>query len=87
MNLIVAQWRDSFPQLFHSLKVVDLAVSTVLFLINELGGADLVQSIHEGLHNTPKLYGSEVRERGKIKGIRSGMKEAAKVGLRFMRLY
>jgi sterol 3beta-glucosyltransferase len=40
---------------------------------------DIVQSVHEGLYNAPKLYGSEVREPGKVTGFSSGMKEAGKV--------
>ena len=36
-------------------------------------------SVHQGFHNAPKLYGSEVREPGKVKGFKSGLKEAGKV--------
>jgi hypothetical protein len=39
---------------------------TLDILLGRLGGADLEQSIQERLHNTPKLYGSEVREHGKV---------------------
>ena len=40
---------------------------------------DIVQSVHEGLYNAPALYGSEVREQGKVTDFASGMREAGKV--------
>jgi hypothetical protein len=43
------------------------------------GVMDIVQSIHEGFHNMPKLYGSEVREHGKVTNFTSGLKEGGKV--------
>jgi len=61
-------------ELFY--RPLEWLISTTVALPK--GGADLVQSIHEGLHNSPKLYGSEVREQGQIKGIRSGVKEGGK---------
>ncbi|KAH7928152.1 glycosyltransferase family 1 protein [Leucogyrophana mollusca] len=42
------------------------------------GVMDIVASIHEGLHNAPKLYGSTVREQGNVTDFASGMKEAGK---------
>jgi len=39
---------------------------------------NLVSSVHEGFYNIPKLYGSEVREQGKVTDFGSGMKEAGK---------
>ncbi|KAH7911918.1 glycosyltransferase family 1 protein [Hygrophoropsis aurantiaca] len=42
------------------------------------GVMDIVTSIHEGLHNAPKLYGSTVREQGNVTDFASGMKEAGK---------
>ncbi|TDL28120.1 glycosyltransferase family 1 protein [Rickenella mellea] len=38
----------------------------------------IVASIHEGLHNVPKLYGSKVRDTGKVEDFESGMKKAGK---------
>jgi hypothetical protein len=43
-----------------------------------LGIINIVTSVHEGFYNVPKLYGSEVREQGKITDFGSGMKEAGK---------
>jgi sterol 3beta-glucosyltransferase len=43
-----------------------------------LGVMDIVQSIHEGFYNMPKLYGSEVREHGKVTNFTSGIKEGSK---------
>lgn len=39
------------------------------------GVMDIVQSVHEGFYNMPKLYGSEVREHGKVTNFTSGLKE------------
>lgn len=39
--------------------------------------------MHEGLHNAPKLYGSEVRERSTVTDFSSGLKEAGKVRIAF----
>jgi hypothetical protein len=39
---------------------------------------NIVSSVHEGFHNVPKLYGSEVREPAKVTSFGSGMKEAGK---------
>jgi len=39
---------------------------------------NIVSAVHEGLYNAPKLYGSEVREQGKVTDFGSGMKEAGK---------
>jgi len=36
-------------------------------------------SVHEGFQNAPKLYGSEVRQPGKVDDFSSGLKEAGKV--------
>jgi sterol 3beta-glucosyltransferase len=36
--------------------------------------------MHEGLHNTPRLYGSSVRDKGKVTDFESGVKEGGKVG-------
>lgn len=41
---------------------------------------DIVSSVHEGFYNAPKLYGSEVRNHGKVTNFTSGVKEAGKVG-------
>ncbi|GLB35572.1 putative glycosyltransferase family 1 protein [Lyophyllum shimeji] len=42
------------------------------------GVMDIVTSIHQGLHNAPKLYGSNVRKPGKVTDFASGVKEAGK---------
>ena len=43
------------------------------------GVMNIVSSVHEGFHNAPKLYGSDVREPGKVTDFGSGLKEAGKV--------
>ena len=45
------------------------------------GVMSIVTSVHEGIHNAPKLYGSAVREPGKVTDFSSGVKEAGKVPL------
>ncbi|KAF5386949.1 hypothetical protein D9615_002027 [Tricholomella constricta] len=45
------------------------------------GVVDIVASVHEGLYNAPKLYGSKVRQPGKVTGFRSGVKEAGKANV------
>ncbi|KAJ7144963.1 UDP-Glycosyltransferase/glycogen phosphorylase [Mycena crocata] len=42
------------------------------------GVMDIVASVHEGLYNTPKLYGSKVRKTGKVTNFASGLKEGGK---------
>ncbi|KAJ3889776.1 glycosyltransferase family 1 protein [Lentinula edodes] len=42
------------------------------------GVMKIVSSIHEGFHNMPKLYGSDVRQPGKVTDLSSGVKEAGK---------
>jgi len=42
---------------------------------------DIVSSVHEGFYNAPKLYGSDVREQGKVTNFTSGMKEAGKASI------
>ncbi|KAJ7118977.1 glycosyltransferase family 1 protein [Mycena epipterygia] len=42
------------------------------------GVMDIVTSVHEGLYNTPKLYGSKVRKTGKVTDFASGLKEGGK---------
>jgi len=39
---------------------------------------NIVSAVHEGFQNVPKLYGSDVREPGKVTDFESGMKEAGK---------
>lgn len=39
---------------------------------------DLVGQIQEGFDNVPGYFGSDVRRRGKVDNLRSGMKEGAK---------
>ncbi|KAF5392333.1 hypothetical protein D9757_001426 [Collybiopsis confluens] len=38
----------------------------------------IVSNVHEGFYNMPKLYGSQVRQPGKVTGFSSGVKEAGK---------
>ncbi|KAG8739387.1 hypothetical protein FRC10_005679 [Ceratobasidium sp. 414] len=42
------------------------------------GTRAVLQGVTEGLHNTPKLYGGEVRELGKVNGVGSGLVEGGK---------
>lgn len=39
----------------------------------------IITSVHEGLHNVPRLYGSEVREKERVTGFGSGVKAGGKV--------
>ena len=43
------------------------------------GVLKIVFGIHEGFQSMPKLYGSEVRQQGKVTDFSSGVSEAAKV--------
>ncbi len=38
----------------------------------------IFSSVHEGLHNVPKLYGTEVRSTGKVTDFKSGVREGGK---------
>jgi hypothetical protein len=40
---------------------------------------DLLLGISKGFHNLPKLYGEEVRQTGRVTGIKSGLQTAGKV--------
>lgn len=51
------------------------------FTIHPSGIVHILDSMHEGLHNTPKLYGSDVRNKGKVTDFKSGVKEGGKVGI------
>nr|GAT54436.1 glycosyltransferase family 1 protein [Mycena chlorophos] len=42
------------------------------------GVIDIVVSLHEGIYNMPKLYGSKVRKAGKVTDFASGIKEGGK---------
>lgn len=49
---------------------------------------DLLLGVSKGFHNMPKLYGEEVRETGRVTGMKSGLRTAGKVGsVVFTRLY
>jgi hypothetical protein len=48
------------------------------------GVIDIVTSVHEGMSNVPRLYGSEVRQPGKVTDFVSGIKEAGKVPFMFV---
>ncbi|KDQ59788.1 glycosyltransferase family 1 protein [Jaapia argillacea MUCL 33604] len=52
--------------------VVDTTVAIPRGIFN------IVTSVHEGIQNAPKLYGSKVRESGKVTDFKSGVKEAGK---------
>jgi hypothetical protein len=43
------------------------------------GILDIFMSVQEGMHNLPKLYGSEVRPQGPVTDVKSGFKEAGRV--------
>lgn len=43
-----------------------------------LGSQAIIQGLTEGMLNTPKLYGGQVREIGKVKGVGSGFVEGGK---------
>lgn len=40
---------------------------------------DLLMGVSKGFHNLPKLYGEEVRQTGRVTGIKSGLQTAGKV--------
>lgn len=46
--------------------------------LTDLASFDLVGQIQEGFDNVPGYFGSEVRHRGKVDNLRSGVKEGAK---------
>lgn len=46
----------------------------------------IVTNIQDGFQNMPKLYGSQVREPGKVTDFQSGLKEAGKVSFTMIRL-
>jgi sterol 3beta-glucosyltransferase len=39
----------------------------------------MVTSVNEGFHNVPKLYGTKVRPKKRVTGIKTGFQEGAKV--------
>lgn len=43
------------------------------------GCLQIFDSVSEGIANTPALYGSEVRQPGRIKDVKSGFREGGKV--------
>jgi hypothetical protein len=44
------------------------------------GVMNIIGSVSDGFHNVPRIYGSEVRERGPVNDFSSGITEGAKVG-------
>jgi hypothetical protein len=78
--LAVIPWMASSrpPSRFQKVRHRAVAVFSAL-TSSEKGVMDIVQSIHEGLHNAPKLYGSEVRKHGRVIDFSSGLEEAGKV--------
>jgi sterol 3beta-glucosyltransferase len=44
------------------------------------GIVHILDSMDEGLHNTPRLYGSSVRDKGRVTNFESGVIEGGKVG-------
>jgi sterol 3beta-glucosyltransferase len=40
---------------------------------------EIVGALHEGFYSLPKVYGSKVRQTGKVKDFSSGIQEGAKV--------
>jgi len=67
------------PLLF--LKVIASAKVPPAFsnIYDSSGVMDIVTSVHEGFHNAPRLYGSNVCKSGKVTDFKSGVKEAGKV--------
>lgn len=71
------------PPSFVQVGVGQLFFSPVKGAINTAtalpkGVYNILDSVHEGLSNLPSMYGSDVRDPGKITGIGTGLKEAAK---------
>ncbi|KAG9082424.1 hypothetical protein FS749_006850 [Ceratobasidium sp. UAMH 11750] len=46
--------------------------------VSTFGTQAIIQGVSEGLHNTPKLYGGEVRTIGKVNGLGSGIAQGGK---------
>ena len=44
-----------------------------------LGIMKIITSVHEGLHNAPRLYGSDVREPERVSDFSSGVKAGGRV--------
>lgn len=47
-------------------------------MLTTIASFDLVGQIQEGFDNVPGYFGSDVRRRGKVDNLRSGVKEGAK---------
>lgn len=44
-----------------------------------LGILKMITSVHEGFHNVPRLYGSDVREHERVSDFSSGVKAGGRV--------
>ncbi|EIW85621.1 glycosyltransferase family 1 protein [Coniophora puteana RWD-64-598 SS2] len=70
----VTNWYTGIAQIFY--QPTKGIVKTTKAI--PAGVMDIILSIHEGLHNAPKLYGSDVRKKGDVSDFSSGLKEAGK---------
>ncbi|KAK0458622.1 UDP-Glycosyltransferase/glycogen phosphorylase [Desarmillaria tabescens] len=70
----VTHYYDGIAKIFYS-PVSGIVQTTTAI---PQGVMKIVTNIHDGFHNMPKLYGSEVREPGKVSDFQSGLKEAGK---------
>ncbi|CAK5279180.1 unnamed protein product [Mycena citricolor] len=70
----VTNYYAGIAQIFY--KPVDGIVKTTTAIPR--GVIDIVSSIHQGVANVPKLYGSKVRKAGKVGNFADGVKEGGK---------
>ncbi|KAH8114206.1 glycosyltransferase family 1 protein [Phellopilus nigrolimitatus] len=70
----VTNYYSGIAQIFY--KPVKGVIKTTTAIPR--GVMNIILSIHEGLHNMPQLYGSDIRERDTVDGFASGVKTAGK---------
>ncbi|KAJ7221581.1 glycosyltransferase family 1 protein [Mycena pura] len=70
----VTHYYASIAQIFYSPIKGVIKTTTAI----PRGVMDIVASVHEGIYNVPKLYGSNVRKTGKVTDFASGLKEGGK---------
>jgi sterol 3beta-glucosyltransferase len=71
----VTNYYGGIAKIFY--KPVQGIVDTTVAIPKGIFG--IISNVYDGFQNVPKMYGSEVREPGKVKGFKSGLEEAGKV--------
>ncbi|CAE6434741.1 unnamed protein product [Rhizoctonia solani] len=70
----VTHYYASIAQIFYSPIKGIINTTTAI----PMGVMNIIGSVSEGFHNVPRLYGSDVRERGNVNNLSSGITEGAK---------